>query len=217
VYRLGEPPAFACPYSGLGGRLGLAPLPSVFGFRPWCHALSLDRSKLSWLLNPLQANVGDYGDAGTRLVFRPTGSSAEARLHFTMLELRRTEGSRSSFDPTRLWAARLGWDKGSYVRIQAHSQAIALADGLTHRNGFATLLAPLWRPDTPLDWASGHAAFTIDDVHWHRGAREFHPSMSFAGLRHSPSSVEVYKPLLAGISRMCTGDVQHSWRTVSAL
>ena len=34
---------------------------------------------------------------------------------------------------------------------------------------------------------------------------------------HSPSSFEVYKPLLAGISRVCTGEFQHSWWTESTL
>ena len=34
---------------------------------------------------------------------------------------------------------------------------------------------------------------------------------------HSPSSFEVLEPLLAGISQVCTGDVQHSWWTESTL
>jgi len=34
---------------------------------------------------------------------------------------------------------------------------------------------------------------------------------------HSPSSFEVSKPSLAGISKACTGEFQHSWQTGSAL
>jgi len=90
-------------------------------------------------------------------------------------------------------------------------QGVATVYALTFRSGFSALLTPLWPQYTPLDWASGNPAFAIYDLHWHLGARELHPSMPFPGMLHSPSSFEVYRPLLAGISRVCTGEIQHSW------
>src|SRR3954453_8287116 len=41
--------------------------------------------------------------------------------------------------------------------------------------------------------------------------------MPFPDMLHSPSSFEVSKPSLAGISQVCTGEFQHSWWTESTL
>ena len=41
--------------------------------------------------------------------------------------------------------------------------------------------------------------------------------MPFPDMLHSPSSFEVSKPSLAGISQVCTGEFQHSWWTESIL
>jgi hypothetical protein len=80
----------------------------------------------------------------------------------------------------------------------------------TFRHGFTTLLSPLWVNTRLMNWASINPDFTLHDLHWHRGVREFHPWMPYS--LHAPLPL-----LFQGFQAITGRDKQGVYRRIPAL
>ncbi len=124
---------------------------------------------------------------------------AEAILHFTMMELRRIEVSRSFVEPTRLWVARKSWCRGSGVAVPCSSDA---ALQLSLRRCASIHASEL-----------GFRQLSFHHVRLTLTPRYERVSSVGALSRHAPLPLlfRGFQAITGRDKPVCTGEFQHSW------